>query len=106
MPALEESEEERPALPRQDSLQQIHEDIINPSRSPESSTPKKNKGKSADCKTSPIINRLRSKFTKTPPRKSLNQLQRIRLVKKADFQNQQAEAIPAEAALTTTFTRQ
>ncbi|KAJ8371748.1 hypothetical protein AAFF_G00302550 [Aldrovandia affinis] len=81
MPALEESEEERPALPRQDSLQQIHEDIINPSRSPESSTPKKNKGKSADCKTSPIINRLRSKFTKTPPRKSLNQLQRIRLIR-------------------------
>ncbi|KAJ8372440.1 hypothetical protein AAFF_G00289400, partial [Aldrovandia affinis] len=46
MPALEESEEKRPALPRQDSsstcpvtLQKIHEDM-NPSRSPESSTPK------------------------------------------------------------------
>ncbi|KAJ8371750.1 hypothetical protein AAFF_G00302570 [Aldrovandia affinis] len=115
MPALEESEEERPALPRQDStcpvtLQQIHEDM-NPSRSPESSTPKKNKRKSADCKISPIINRLRSKFTKTPPRKSLNQLQRIRLVKRAKksskiAERKQAEAIPAEAALTTTFTRQ
>ncbi|KAJ8351003.1 hypothetical protein AAFF_G00165880 [Aldrovandia affinis] len=110
-----ESEEERPALPCQDStcpvtLQQI----------PESSTPK-----SADWKITPIRNRLRSKF----PRKSPSQLQRIRLIQIAkksstiaerksqltiiqlteDSQSspeyQQAEAIPAEAALTRAFTR-